>query len=78
MSVVLKSGERYSANHIAVTRRAGTTESDLTFISSGEVISKPADAVERIEYRPGGGVHCETCDQRIDTPSDYPRPATSE
>ena len=73
MSVVLKNGERYSANHVAVVRRAGSFDSDITFVCSGQQITKPAEDVERIEYRAGGAVHCEACDQRIDNASDYPR-----
>lgn len=71
MSVVLKNGERYSANHVAVVRRAGSFDSNITFVCSGQQISKPAADVERIEYRAGGAVHCEACDQRIDRPEDY-------
>lgn len=73
MTVILTSGERYSANHVAVVRRAGSFDSDITFVCSGQQISKPAEDVERIEYRAGGAMHCNACDQRIDTPSDYPR-----
>lgn len=77
MSVVLKNGERYSANHVAVVRRAGSFDSDITFVCSGQQITKPAEDVERIEYRDGGAVHCEACDQRIDRPEDY-RPLKRE
>ena len=73
MTVILTSGERYDANHVAIVRRTGSFDSDITFVCSGQQISKPAESVARIEVQAGGARWCNACDQRIDAPSDYPR-----
>lgn len=72
-TVVLKSGERYDANHLSIVREpryqpedAGTSlygeGCAITFISSGRMTVKPAEDVERVEYRPTGAQHCGDCD----------------
>lgn len=74
MTVVLKSGERYDANHIAVTTAVAAEtdargyrgmESRLSFVCSGQMTVKRAAEVERIEYRETGAQHCGECDGSI-------------
>lgn len=80
MSVVLKSGTRYSANNVQITNAPTLDESNrmtgehsvVTFLCSGRLTTVDATDVERIEYHEGGSVHCEACDQRVDRPEDYP------
>ena len=64
MTVVTKAGARYCANAITSTIRNGDAHAMLTFVSSGQSISLPAEEVERIEYGVEQG-HCDFCDQTL-------------
>lgn len=73
-TVVTKSGERWSANHLAVSRASrpydlttqqGGSYSILSFISSGELVRLEAADVERIEWCPVGAAWCSECDASI-------------
>jgi hypothetical protein len=80
MTVILKSGPRFSANNVQITNAPTLDESNhmagehsvVTFLCSGRLNTYGATEVKTIEYREGGSVHCEACDQRVDRPEDYP------
>lgn len=87
MTVILKSGPRFSANNVQITNApthdaAGNLAGEhsvVSFLCSGRLYTYDATEVQTIEYREGGSVHCEACDQRVDRPEDYPdRPSLVE
>lgn len=78
ITVVLKNGERYDANHISISRDARYRPHDsgaglqldgagsvVSFVCSGSLTTKPAEDVDRIEYWPTGAQHCGECDGSI-------------
>lgn len=81
MTVILKSGPRFSANNVQITNAPTLDDqktmigehSVVSFLCSGRLYTFDATEVQTIEYRDGGSVHCEACDQRVDRPEDYPK-----
>ena len=68
-TVRTKQGVNYDANHISYGVRNDQQQFIVTFISSGAVITLPADDVREIgvEYHPSnaGWDYCGQCDQSI-------------
>lgn len=64
-SIVLKNGVRYGAGQI-LTAFDDRRRAVVVFTCSGQIVSKLAEDVERIEFYPDL-CYCPHCDQRLDS-----------
>lgn len=67
ITIILLSGERYDANHVAMyqDQREGGSGYSIAFQCSGHLTVTPAETVASIAYAPAGAEYCGTCDQPL-------------